>query len=206
MTPNALAAKPVGAATVSLNSRDDVQVQVELTPLASVISFLIGFVIALNLIALVAGPLLAVLLVALGPAAIVAVGIGSLAALVALAISAGLGWLFIQLAQAAVNWVANEIARDQLSSQETLATIGEALDEAGVMNYAGEGLAEAIAIKAIKEAIADGHGVEPPTHEQPDPNNPGNIRAPSGRERFRPQFFETVVVGPGVCRILLRVP
>jgi hypothetical protein len=206
MTPNALAAKPVGAATVSLNSRDDVQVQVELTPLASVISFLIGFVIALNLIALVAGPLLAVLLVALGPAAIVAVGIGSLAALVALAISAGLGWLFIQLAQAAVNWVANEIARDQLSSQETLATIGEALDEAGVMNYAGEGLAEAIAIKAIKEAIADGHGVEPPTHEQPDPNNPGNMRAPSGRERFRPQFFETVVVGPGVCRILLRVP
>jgi hypothetical protein len=181
-------------------------VQVELTPLASVVSFLIGFVIALNLVSLIAGPLLAVLLVVLGPAAVIAVGLGSLAALVALAVSAGLGWLFIQLAQAVANWVANSTAREALSSPAMLATIADGLDEAGVANYAGEGLAEALAIKAIEQAVEEGHGVALATHAQPDPDNPGRTLPPSGRERFRPQFFETVVVGQGTCRILLRVP
>jgi hypothetical protein len=202
MTPNALAAKPVGESTLNL---DDVFVEVDLTPLASVVSFLVGFVIALGLTSLVAAPLLAALLVALGPAAIVVLGLGFGALLIALAVSAGLGWLFIQLVQAAANSLANSIARDALSSPDTLGTIRAALDGAGVVNYAGEGLAEAIAIKAIQKAV-DAHAVEPPTHEQPDPDNPGSNRLPTGRERFRPQFFETVVVGPGICRVLLRVP
>ena len=203
MTPNALAAKPVGESALSLSG---VQVQVDLTPLASVVSFLIGFVIALSLVAAVAGALLAYLLVALGPAAMVAIALGFGALLFVFALSVGFGWLFIQLAQAAANSLANSMARDVLSSRETLGTIAAALDQAGVVNYAGEGLAEAIAIKAIQKAIVDTHAVEPPTHEQPDPNNAGSNRAPSGRERFRPQFFETVVVGPGVCKVLLRVP
>ena len=203
MNPSALAAKPVGESRLSAG---DVSVQVDLTPLASGISFMVGFVLALGLISLVAGPLLAVLLVVLGPAIIVAIGLGSLAALVAVAVSAGLGWLFMQLAQAAANSLANSIARDVLSSRDTLGTIADALDEAGVMSYAGEGLAEAIAIQSIRKAMADGHAVVPPTHEQPNPDNPGSNRRPTGRERFRPQFFETVVVGPGICRVLLRVP
>ena len=195
MTPSALAAKPVGESTLRFH---DLSLEVALTPLASSVVFLVGFLIALNLIFLVVGPLL----VGLG---LLAIGLGFVA-IVALAVSAGLGLLFIQLAQAAANSVANTIARNALSSRETLGTIADGLDEAGVMNYAGEGLAEAIAIKAMQKAIEDCHAVEPPTHEQPDPNNPGSNHVPSGRERFRSQFFETVVVGPGVCRVLLRVP
>jgi hypothetical protein len=199
MTPNALAAKPVDASTLNPDP-DGVKVEVDLTPAASVITFLIGFVIALNLISLIVTLLLPVLLGVFGPLVIIG---APLAVLVALLASIGLAWLFIQVVHAQANNLANSIARDALSSRETLGTIADALDQAGVMNYAGEGLAEAIAVKAIQQA---GHAVEPPTHEQPDPDNPGSNRRPSGRERFRPQFFETIVVGPGKCRVLLRVP
>jgi hypothetical protein len=198
MTPSALAAKPVGASRVLLDP-DDVKVEVALTPLASGISFLIGLIVGLNLVGLVAGPLL----VALGP---IGIAVGSLAVLVALAVAAGIGWLFIRVAQAVATATANAIACAILSSPETQAAMTAAFEEAGVMTYAGEGLAEAVAIKAIEQAIDDGHAVDPPTHAQPSESDPGRNRPPSGRERFRPQFFETVVVGAGVCRVLLRVP
>ena len=197
MLPNALSAKPVGDGTVRRPSDGDVQIEVALTPLAWNITFLVGFVIALNLVALISGPLL----LALMPFGL---AIGSFAVLVGLAVSAGLGWLFVSLAQAAASALANWIARDALSSPETLASIADALEEAGVMNYAGEGLAEAIAIQAIQKAREDGHSIDPPTHEQPSSDS-ATTRPPSGRERFRPQLFETVVIGAGVCRVLMRV-
>ena len=197
MTPSALAAKPVGPSALTVR---DVKAEIDFTPAASVVTFLIGVVVGLQLTGLILSPLLAALLVALGPAAIIGVVVLlPLGALVAVAVSVGLGWLFLQLARAALRAAGSAIVTSRLTDPATIASIGDGLEEAGVMTYAGEGLAETIAMRAVRQAIADGHAVAPTVYDQP------NADGGPGRERFRPHLFETVVVGPGVCRVLMRV-
>lgn len=58
--------------------------------------------------------------------------------------------------------------------------IREQFVRSGMLTHAAQGLAEVLAVKLIEKAIQDGHDVEPPQHR--------------GWNRFRPHFFETIVV------------
>jgi hypothetical protein len=68
------------------------------------------------------------------------------------------------------------------------------LDAGGLLAYAGEGLAEAIAIKSINKAIAEGFPLSQPSADG------------DGRSRFRNQLWQTIVVTSNKCRLLLRIP
>ncbi len=74
----------------------------------------------------------------------------------------------------------------------TAPSVRQHLDETGILTYAGEGLAEALAVRLILQAQADGHAVDAPGFD--------------GRDRFRPQFFEVVAVEAGRCKAKVRVP
>jgi len=58
-----------------------------------------------------------------------------------------------------------------------------------LLTNVGEGLAENLAVRSIRQGQADGHPLADPT--------------PDGRNRFRPQLFETVVVVEDRCKIKL---
>jgi hypothetical protein len=202
MTPSALAAKPVEPPSLQLPP-EAVDVELDLTPAASSATFLLGVVVGLGLAAMLLAPFAILLAAALGP---LGPGVVSLAVLVSIAIAAGVGYLFVNLARNALASLGRQIVRDRLTSPDSVERIRDGLVEAQLMTYAGEGLAEAIAIRAVELARDAGHDIPAPQHRQDDPEAPGRPRAASGRERFRDHAFEIVVVGEGECRVLVRVP
>lgn len=202
--PGAIAAQPVDTGELTL---DTVHLDTEFSDLAGGLGNIFAVILTLALAGPIIAPIIGIIALGAGPLApvVLLAGLGLLA-LVAVAIGLGLGALLRPLARRVLTDFAKGIARTQLQDPATLRSIRDGLDGAQVMTYAGEGIAEAVAIQAIRRAITDGHPVVPPAHDQDDPDHPGQKRSASGRERFREQFFETVVVGAGVCRVLLRVP
>lgn len=184
MLPNALNCKPVGPLSVEI---DLIEPRVRLSLLAWVAGAVVPAIIALGLglpALLVAGPLL----VGLGLSVGAAISLAALGLVVSVIIAAGLGLLLMWLFEQFVfkPWVTGVI-REQISAGITR----EQFARSGMLTHAGEGLAEALAVKLIEKAIEDGYDVEPPQHR--------------GRNRFRPQFFETVVVAENGCKAKIRV-
>lgn len=70
----------------------------------------------------------------------------------------------------------------------------ENLDAAAFLRFGGEGMAEAVARRVLRQAIAEGLDVPAPATE-------GNAL---GFDRFR-QTFQIVFVSAGICRVLLRL-
>ena len=74
-----------------------------------------------------------------------------------------------------------------MDSDDTKAKIAKL----GLLTDAGEGLAEALARQAIRQARGDGHDLADVTD--------------SGRDRMRPQLFETIVVTEGTAQVKMNV-
>lgn len=195
MMPNALSCKPINRGSVT---RGNIELDLELTVGASAFIRIASVIVSLGLVAMLFGPIMAAVVAIVG--IVLAV---PLVILLAIALGLGLGELILTLTRdAMIAWATEEAEK---GVDDSLDDIREALDAAHLMTYAGEGLAEALAIEAIRQAIVDGHGVQPPVHDTPEPAAPGERRKATGRERFREQFFETIVVGENRCRVLLRV-
>ncbi len=74
-----------------------------------------------------------------------------------------------------------------MDSDDTKAKIAKL----GLLTDAGEGLAEALARQAIRQAREDGHDLADVTD--------------SGRDRMRPQLVETIVVTEGTAQVKMNV-
>lgn len=181
--PAGLGMKPVGPVMAELAS---VNLAAALSPAAKTIGWLIFIVTALALVA----PLTALVIVALvatGPFGAAAVaGTVALAALLAMAIATGLSWLVFDVIAPRL---LTDVIRNQVTTLITdqLPTIAAALRSAGFARYTGEGLAEAVAKRAIEQAITDQLASTPPET--------------GGRNRFRKQFFRMIVASEGKARI-----
>jgi hypothetical protein len=90
----------------------------------------------------------------------------------------------------AVEGVVRDRIRTYISSKEVL----DNLNGSPLLRFSGEGMAEAIARKALQAAIDQGLDVPAPAT---DPNQ-------LGFDRFRGQTFQIVFVSNGICRVLLR--
>lgn len=185
MLPAALAAKPLGPTALEVASTD---VRMGLTNLAR--GSLWGLVAVLLVIAGAALlPLLIVLAIGAGVAGWVLVGIG-ISALISLLVSLGLAFLVIEVAAPAlINLYANNQVRESLD--ERAGDLREDLDDAGLLTYAGEGLAEALAIQILKQGRSE-DGLD-----LPEPDESGLVRSKTG-------VFETVAVTEGTASVLVR--
>jgi hypothetical protein len=103
-------------------------------------------------------------------------------------IAAGFAWVITDLVgPPLLSWLATDQFRKFMDSNETKCKIAKL----GLLTDAGEGLAEAIARRAIQQARADGHDVADVTN--------------SGRDRTRPQLFETIVVTDEKARVKMNL-
>lgn len=185
--PAALAMKPVDGMKAELLSVD---LQATLAPAARNVGVILTIVAMLGL----ATPLIMLLTAAviatgpLGALAVVGLGVGvaALCVLLVAAIGLGLGSLvFDVLAPRLLRSAIRDAIHAQISAN--LRDIGQQLQKGGFARYTGEGLAEAVAKRALDQAVADGLAVEPAK---------GN-----GRDRFRPQFFRMIVVSEAKAKI-----
>jgi len=153
---------------------------------------------------LVATTVIVAVLVILGATALVSLVL-ALTTLLAMAAAAGPAGAVLAVAAAVallvlllvvLPLVAESYARDQVNAQFENGSIREQLDGQNLLRFGGEGLAEALARKALEQARIDGLDVPAPATNDVDG---------TGRDRFRGQLFQMVFVADGVCRILLRV-
>lgn len=182
MLASGLACKPAEPLQVAIDRIDS---SVRLSTAAWISGAVVTAIVALGL----AVPALIVAMALVVKAGLlVVIGVGLLGAVVALLIGAGLGLVLMWLFERFVfrPWVSG-IIRNQLAGSLTR----DQFLRAGMMTHAGEGLAEALAARLIDQAIADGHAVDPPQRQ--------------GRDRMRPQLFETIVVAEGGCKARMRI-
>jgi hypothetical protein len=200
-SPNAIVVRPITEGEVRLDpDPTSVALDVDLSDLSGGLAAIFAVILVLGLAGPMVGPIIAGIAIASGPFAPIVILAGlAFLALVAIAIGLGLSALLRPLARAALSSYARQRAIEELSRPAILADIRDGLDGGGLMTYVGEALSESIAILAIRQAIRDGHVVAPVAEDENPP------RDSTGRERFRPQVFETVVVGDGRCRVLMRV-
>ncbi len=182
--PAALAMKPLAGSSIALESNN---ISTSLAPPARNIAWLIAAIIGLGLlVALLAAAGVA----AIAGAAVTVVASLAIGAIVNLIVVAGLAALIIEVAAPAIiQWIAEDQFRKRLDA--ALPGIRDSLDDQNLLRYAGEGLAEGLAGQVIDTARAEGIDIPAPARE--------------GRDRFRGAFFETIVVGDGVARVLVRV-
>jgi hypothetical protein len=185
MLPNALACKPFREPTHEVV---DAQADVVLTDRARGTTWLVSALAALGLALIVLAVLIPIVFVLMPVAAAALLIGGGLSAVVSALVAAGLAWIVTDLvAPIVLRGFAEERLRASLGSTDT----GRQLAASGLLVDAGEGLAESIARRAIQQAREDGHDLDPPGDE--------------GRDRFRPQVFETIVVTEGRARIKLHL-
>lgn len=166
---------------------DTMNVQVSMLPqavAASVITLLIGLGATAAATALIA--LVAALGIAIAAAAAPIVGIAGTAAVVAATVA-----IFLFINFVVPNLVGKAIednVKQALTSEDTR----QSLEDARLMQFAGEGVAEAISRQVIEAAITAGAQLDPP---------PANT---TGRDRFRQNLFQMIHVSEGLARILIR--
>ncbi len=184
----AIGGKPIGNASTS---KRDVQTNPEVhislatnlltAALASIVSGLTIFGL-LSLAGYIADLFaLAALAASLGPAGLV---LGSIAAAL----------LFVALVFLLPRAV-EDVVRDQISAALSSSDTLDSLNDFSLLRFSGEGMAEAIARKALQAAIDQGFDVPAPAT---DPNE-------LGFERFRGQTFQIIFVSDGICRALVRL-
>lgn len=179
MTAAALAAKPLGKTNITVEA---------ITPDLGVadgvkIWILVSALVALGLTPVLV-PLLTLLLIPIIGSAVVGLTLG---ALIAILVAAGLALIFVQII---APWLLRNFVADQVRATLTGPDFIGRLDDQFFMMYAGEGLAEALAIKALDQARSQ--GVDLPDTDA------------IGRRRFRAQFWQTVFVSDGRMRILVK--
>jgi hypothetical protein len=179
----AIGGKPIESA--SLSKKPDVQVVLATNLLTATAAAIVGGLTVLGLASLaatIAGLFsLAALAASMGPAGI-ALGVAVAAALFA--------YLVFVLPRTVEGVVRDQISA-AISAQETL----DGLNDSPLLRFSGEGMAEAIARKALQAAIDQGLDVPKPA------TDPDQL----GFDRFRGQTFQIVFVSDGICRVLLRL-
>jgi len=183
MLPSALACKPLPGVDVEML---DVETDVRLTDQARNLTWLAGALLALGFGAMVLAALLPILMALLPLAAIAVVLTAGLGAVLVLLVGFGLAALVTELV---IPMVLRSIIEERLQAPENQQHMREALENSSLLTNVGEGLAENLAVRSIRQGQADGHPLADPT--------------PDGRNRFRPQLFETVVVVEDRCKIKL---
>lgn len=180
-SPAALAAKPCGSSRLEAT----VQAPISLTPQGMVLASLIAALPTIG------GAVLAATLAVLAgaQAAAIAAGIGGVVAVGVIA-AVVVAVIVLVVTPFIRSWVERTI-HDRVTSPESR----QRLDDANLLQFAGEGLAEALARKVVEAAIAAGGDLDPPG-EADD----------AGRDRFRAALFQTVLVTAGKCRVLIRLP
>jgi hypothetical protein len=162
-----------------------------LTEAGKSLSYLVAIMIGLGL-AGVAAVLIAAVLIALEVTVLGIVLVVTFVGLVALLV-------YLGLAAVLIDWIAPFLLTRQAESairadlNERSSTLAQRMEARGMMRYAGEGLAEALALMVIKQAVGDGHPVA-----EFDP------ASETGRARFRPQMFDTIFVSEGECKVRIR--
>ncbi len=183
MLPSALCCLPVGDVTTSL-ADSELTVDSGLTGAGWVLGALVPAAIAAAGTVAVMAILLPIFLVV----APVIIGALTVAIIIWVLLGAGLGLAAaLAIQEFVVKPKIRQTIKDALSEPEVAAS----LRDGGMFRYAGEGLAEALAIKLMRQARQDGHAVADPLE--------------GGRDRFRAPFVETIVVSEGECKALLRV-
>lgn len=182
MDPAAISARPVARARTEVESvRVDMNVNLfslavwSLTVIAALM--MLGFVA----MAFFIGTLLALFVSATG-------FLGS--ALIWLLLSATLFFIMWAIFKPVIESVIHSTLHDQR------AQLNEGFNRAGLMTYAGEGLGEAIA----RMILAHPDVQEPLDQEPLDPQG----AVVEGRNRHRPNFWQSIFVRDGICRVLIR--
>ena len=183
---SALTARPFTDGQIMIEEKPKVKVSMLPQAIAaSVVTLLLG------LGAATAAATLLFLLGALGAATAAAAlpfaGVAAAALVVAAAVAV---FLFIALAvpPRIEEFIADRIEAN-LRDEDRIA-------ESQLLQFAGEGVAEAIARQVITTAIGDGASLDPP------PLNTSLI----GDDRFRQDLFQMIHVSDGRCRVLIRTP
>jgi len=181
---SALTARPFRNASIETES---VKVKVSMLPqaaAASVITLLVGLGAATAAATLVA--LVAALGIATAAAAAPVVGVASAAAVVAATVAI---FLFITFAvPPIVEKAVEKSIADGLVSDDTK----KSLEEARLLQFAGEGLAEAISRHVIDEAVPGNTALDPAT------------LATVGLDRYRQDLYQMIHVSEGRARVLIR--
>ena len=186
LLPNALSCKPVGDTDVTVVSKPDVSVV--LADLTRQLSWLVAALLALVPSAMLIGMLLPFLVLIFPIATVTMLLAAGIGAILSALIAAGFAFILTDwLGPPLLSWIASDQFYQYLDRDDTKAKIAQL----GLLTNAGEGLAEAIARRAIQQARADGHAVADVTD--------------TGLDRMRPQLFETIVVTEGIARVKMNV-
>ncbi len=180
MAPAALSARPVGSTQVDL---EEVDVSVQMRPFNwAIVSLVISALLTLGLFGLAA------ILIAFitGGISIIVSGI-ALPIAIGAAIALFLTTYF--LAAPAIAGILTRIIESEFDSNRE--RVVDALNRVNLLGYAGEGIGEAIARMVLRHPDVD----VPLDEEHP---------AMEGRNRFRMDFWQTIFVGDGFCRVLIR--
>jgi len=183
MLPAALCCLPVGDVEAVVPD-DELEVDCGLSGAGWMLSALVPAVIG----AVGSAAVLVVLLPVFLAVAPLVVGALTVSIIVGAIVGAGLGLVAALLLQElVVKPLVRQTIRDALAAPE----VAVSLRDGGMFRYAGEGLAEALTLRLIRQAQADGHAVADPLA--------------GGRDRFRAPFVETIVVSEGECKAQIRV-
>lgn len=183
---SALTARPLANSLITI---EDVKVDVSMLPQAAgaaVVTLLIG--LAATAAATTLLFLLAALGIAIAVAAVPLAGTVAAAAVVAAAVAVFLFITFVvpPIVEAAI---ADSLKRG-LTNNESM----ENMDESRLLQFAGEGVAEAIARQVIEKAIAGGAAIDQPPVASEE----------IGRDRYRQHLYQMIHVSEGRCRVLIR--
>lgn len=188
MTASALCCVPVGDTTLALApGPEGFKVACKVTDAARNLAMLVAALVVAGLAVIVLAILVPILII-VAPAAIVPalISIG-LSVIVDALVAAGVALVAVLLLEIFVIRPQVEL---QIREGLTDSSVRENFDDSGLFDYAGEGLAEALAVHLIRKAKSDGHLVAEPML--------------SGRDRFRPNFFEVIAVEAGQCKAKIR--
>jgi hypothetical protein len=179
---SALTTRPIGNATIT---EADAKVKVSMLPqaiVASVIVLLLGF----------GAMTAAAILGALNTQLIIAIAAGPMFApsVIVLAVA-----IFLFIAFVVPPIVENAIAqniRDGMTSQDAM----DGLEEARLLQFAGEGIAEAVSRQVIAKANE--------SEDDPTLDPPPVASDAIGHDRYRQDLYQMIHVSEGRCRVLVR--
>ena len=185
MIASALVCTPTSASGASLTYLD---VQSSLTGEARTIGVLVGALLAAGLGVLLLLLLLPILIFVVPAAAVAAIVAGGLGAVLNAVVGALGAAAVVAMIEA---WIVKPKVTETIRQGLEDPSVARGLERSGLQNYAGEGLAEAIARHVMQQASMDGLDVD----------QPGDI----GSDRFRAPFFETIAVEAKRCKVKIQL-
>jgi hypothetical protein len=175
MVPSALCCVPVGDTSLLL---DRLEVECAITDEARNLTILVAALLAAGFAAVLATVLVPLLIIIAPAVAVSTIVSGGISAIVSALVAGGIAWLGVLLLDALV---VRPFVSSQIRDGLTQPSVRESFDDSGLMTYAGEGLAESLAVHLIADAGND------------------------GRQRFRNSLFEIVAVESGRCKAKMKL-